>query len=599
MLSFFAALFPQQTTPPLTWLSRFVVLAICYGVLGFVGIQLANLSYGISLIWPPIGVAIALLLRWGLNLWPAIVIGGLGLQLLASDFSLLQAFILALGSALIIALHCAWLEKTGFDRRLEQVADMLRFVAIAIISCSAILALFGISLLIWIGRVPAADLITAWSSWFLGDLTGVLIFGLALLIFERQKLAVLFQLKNLLALGLMLVLSAEIFIFNQTGLGVALTLLPMICLLWIAMRTNLVVTSWVVLCFSSLAIYSVYLNAGIFATLANPTMGTWLYMASLGLVSLILSVSAAEARLNAELMRHAIAATKTGIWDLRLDDKMLFLNAHLLQNLGHGAYPRKQPLPEFNPLIHADDRVRLQQEVQAYLLGEKPQLKLIVRLQHQDGSWRDQQLEGAITERDLNGEPKRLSGTVVDVTEQQQLQTKLNTQAMTDELTAIANRRAFMQHLTLCWRQYQRDHRLAFYLILIDLDYFKKINDQYGHDAGDKVLQGFSQLISGRLRQTDYFARLGGEEFVILARAENKADILALAEQLRQAVSTLSFNVLTQPEFNISASFGIAGCAVNVQTAEELLQQADQALYQAKARGRNQVVYFKPDERSP
>jgi diguanylate cyclase (GGDEF)-like protein len=580
-------------------INHFVVLALSYAMLGYVGIQLANLSYGISLIWPPIGVAIALLLRWGLYLWPAIVIGGLGLQLLVSDFSLLQAFILALGSALIIVLHCAWLQKTGFDRRLEQVADMLRFVAIAIISCSAILALFGISLLIWIGRVPAADLVTAWSSWFLGDVTGVLIFGLALLIFERQKLAVLFQPKNLLALGLMLVLSAEIFIFNQTGLGVALTLLPMICLLWIAMRTNLVVTSWVVLCFSSLAIYSVYLNAGIFATLANPTMGTWLYMASLGLVSLILSVSAAEARLNAELMRHAIAATQTGIWDLRLDDKMLFLNAHLLQNLGHGAYPRKQPLPEFNSLIHVDDRVRLQQEVQAYLLGDKPQLKLIVRLQHQDGSWRDQQLEGAVTERDLQGEPMRLSGTVIDVTEQQQLQAKLNSQAMTDELTGVANRRAFMQHLTLCWRQYQRDHRLAFYLILIDLDYFKKINDQYGHDAGDKVLQGFSQLVSGRLRQTDYFARLGGEEFVILARAESEADILALAEQLRQAVNALSFDVLTQPEFNISASFGIAGCAVNIQSAEELLKYADQALYQAKARGRNQVVSFQPDERSP
>lgn len=156
-----------------------------------------------------------------------------------------------------------------------------------------------------------------------------------------------------------------------------------------------------------------------------------------------------------------------------------------------------------------------------------------------------------------------------------------------------------MQHLTLCWRQYQRDHRLAFYLILIDLDYFKKINDQYGHDAGDKVLQGFSQLVSGRLRQTDYFARLGGEEFVILARAESEADILALAEQLRQAVNALSFDVLTQPEFNISASFGIAGCAVNIQSAEELLKYADQALYQAKARGRNQVVSFQPDERSP
>lgn len=65
MSSFFAAIFPQQTTPPLTWTIRFVVLAICYGVLGYVGIQLANLSYGISLIWPPIGVAIALLLRWG------------------------------------------------------------------------------------------------------------------------------------------------------------------------------------------------------------------------------------------------------------------------------------------------------------------------------------------------------------------------------------------------------------------------------------------------------------------------------------------------------------------------------------------------------
>lgn len=571
---------------------QFLILGVSYAVSGYVGIELANLSYGISLIWPPIGIAIALLLRWGLTLWPAIALGGFTLQLLVSDFSVISSAILAISSALIITAHCYALTRMQFDQRLEQVRDMLIFVAVGIVLCSMVLALWGVSFLVFIGIVPLADIVTAWWSWFLGDVTGVLIFGIALLVHNTKKLAALLRPENLLAFVLLLLIGAEVLVLNKTGIAITMTLMPMVCLLWIAMRTNLVATSWVVVSFSAVAVYSVYNASGIFANVGNPTLGTWFYITSMGLASLIISVISVQSRLKAELMQFAISATRTGIWDLRLGDDVLYVNAHLMHNLGYEAKELRNPVSHIKSLLHPGDVTVLMMAVQRYLKGETEYLKLVVRMRHQSGVWRDMQIEGAATEKNLSGKAVRLGGTLIDITENRQLQQKLHAMAMSDELTGIANRRAFMQQLEQRWQYFLRDARQNYCVMLLDLDLFKQINDQYGHDIGDKVLQRFAAEISSHLRVTDFFARLGGEEFVILVNVSSQSDCFNLAEKLRLVVADCQFKFSGCEPFSISVSIGVAEVSAGQNQAKDVLKYADNALYQAKSAGRNRVVLW-------
>lgn len=165
------------------------------------------------------------------------------------------------------------------------------------------------------------------------------------------------------------------------------------------------------------------------------------------------------------------------------------------------------------------------------------------------------------------------------------LQTVVRRQAVTDELTDLANRRRFMEvlHQEVA-RAARFDQPLA--LVLFDLDYFKQINDQYGHQVGDEVLRATAAVIRGRVRETDLPARVGGEEFGVILSGTDVHGATALAENLRidltQLVDTLG------PDSPVTASFGVAEIGRG-GSAEFLIGSADRALYRAKALGRNRV----------
>ena len=165
------------------------------------------------------------------------------------------------------------------------------------------------------------------------------------------------------------------------------------------------------------------------------------------------------------------------------------------------------------------------------------------------------------------------------------LQTVVRRQAVTDELTDLANRRRFMEvlHQEVA-RAARFDQPLA--LVLFDLDYFKQINDQYGHQVGDEVLRATAAVIRGRVRETDLPARVGGEEFGVILSGTDVQGATALAENLRIDLTQL-VDVLG-PESPVTASFGVAEIGRG-GTAEFLIGSADRALYRAKALGRNRV----------
>ncbi len=159
--------------------------------------------------------------------------------------------------------------------------------------------------------------------------------------------------------------------------------------------------------------------------------------------------------------------------------------------------------------------------------------------------------------------------------------------ARTDELTGLSNRRDMQNHLATEYSRHQRSGH-NFSIALIDLDLFKKINDQHGHDVGDEVLRKFAELMQTVIRQTDVAARWGGEEFLILLPDTSLLQALTLAERLRSEVSRQPFRLRKQ-ELAVSISVGVCSIA-KVRSLDDLLKQADLNLYRAKESGRNRIA---------
>jgi diguanylate cyclase (GGDEF)-like protein len=161
------------------------------------------------------------------------------------------------------------------------------------------------------------------------------------------------------------------------------------------------------------------------------------------------------------------------------------------------------------------------------------------------------------------------------------------TAAMIDPLTGLLNRRAFLADAeALLRRQIARDRPIG--VLLIDLDHFKSINDRFGHAVGDKVLQVFAQTTRASLRQTDLIGRLGGEEFTVVLADASRDNAFLVADRLRNAFAA-DAGVLDGQTLHATASIGVAVIVDPEQDLAQLITLADQALYLAKARGRNRV----------
>jgi len=160
-------------------------------------------------------------------------------------------------------------------------------------------------------------------------------------------------------------------------------------------------------------------------------------------------------------------------------------------------------------------------------------------------------------------------------------------QAVTDELTGLANRRRFLTQLDVEVTRSRRS-RSPLGIVLADLDDFKRINDTFGHEVGDGALRGFADILRATVRDVDLPVRLGGEEFAVLLPDTNLTGAVQLAERVRQALEAASIDGPRGP-FSLTASFGVS-CFPVAAAADELLADADRRLYEAKRLGKNRVV---------
>lgn len=178
----------------------------------------------------------------------------------------------------------------------------------------------------------------------------------------------------------------------------------------------------------------------------------------------------------------------------------------------------------------------------------------------------------------------------MDISEHKQLERRLHELAITDALTGRYNRRYFMAKLDENYR-YAKRYGSCLCLLMLDVDYFKSINDRYGHDGGDRVLQQIAAIIQGELREVDILARLGGEEFGALLPNIALDHGRQVAERIRQAVEVMNLQ-LRDEAVRVTLSVGIAIAENGIPAPEQLLKQADTALYEAKRHGRNCVVGY-------
>jgi diguanylate cyclase len=167
--------------------------------------------------------------------------------------------------------------------------------------------------------------------------------------------------------------------------------------------------------------------------------------------------------------------------------------------------------------------------------------------------------------------------------------------AVTDTLTGLPNREAYGERVhneILRWQRYQHPLSLA----VLDIDFFKKVNDEYGHQMGDKVLKAISTSVANRLREVDFMARFGGEEFVLLLPETTAEEALSLLNRTRERLAKTHMRSKKddgeETKFTVTVSIGISEFKEG-DTADDVFERADKALYEAKENGRNQCLIGK------
>ena len=300
----------------------------------------------------------------------------------------------------------------------------------------------------------------------------------------------------------------------------------------------------------------------------------------------------ATAALRESEERYALAArgANDGLWDWNLASNEVYYSPRWTSMLGcdHGEVGATPD--DWLNRIHPDDVERVRAAIAAHVAGEAPHLETEYRVRHHDGHYVWVLCRG-VAVHDPEGRPYRMAGSQTDITDRKNTEEQLVHDAFHDALTKLPNRALFTDLLARSLGRARRrsDYRLA--VLFIDLDRFKVVNDSLGHSIGDELLIAITRRIERCVRPGDTVARLGGDEFTILVDdIGDSGDATRVADRIQRELAQ-PFD-LSGHEVFTSASIGIALSASGYREADDLLRDADIAMYRAKAMGKARYEVF-------
>lgn len=291
-------------------------------------------------------------------------------------------------------------------------------------------------------------------------------------------------------------------------------------------------------------------------------------------------------------LTNIIEGTRAGTWEWNIQTGETYFNENWANIIGY-------ELSELEPIsietwlkfVHPDDAKLSGDLLDKHFAGELDYYECEARMLHKDGRWIWVLDRGKVTTWTPDGKPLLMAGTHQDINKRKQLELELTRQAQLDHLTGLSNRRHFMaQGDVELSRAIRYDTPLS--VLMLDIDFFKEVNDTYGHQAGDTILQAIGKFCLNTTRKADLAARLGGEEFAIILPATDAKGALLVAEKLREYIANMEVKIPPDVSIDVTISIGVSTLDNKDINIDTLLNQADKALYNAKKTGRNKVCIY-------
>jgi diguanylate cyclase (GGDEF)-like protein/PAS domain S-box-containing protein len=283
--------------------------------------------------------------------------------------------------------------------------------------------------------------------------------------------------------------------------------------------------------------------------------------------------------------RYALSArgANDGLWVWDLRDETVYYSDRWKEMLGFTKDEISPSPVEWFSRVHPDDVAMLRADIDAHRHGNTPSIEHEHRMRCWDGRYRWMLARG-VAVRDATGVATRVAGSQTDITERKLAIDRLTHDAFHDVLTQLPNRALFMDRLDSALERSRRYSDSQFAVLFLDLDRFKVVNDSLGHSLGDQLLTGVADRLRALLGPIDTVARLGGDEFTILLEIDHLADAVRTAERIQEDLR-VPFRV-GEHEIFTTASIGIALSATGYERPQDMIRDADIAMYRAKSRGR-------------
>ncbi|MET0785680.1 MAG: diguanylate cyclase [Paenisporosarcina sp.] len=299
----------------------------------------------------------------------------------------------------------------------------------------------------------------------------------------------------------------------------------------------------------------------------------------------------------------AIDSAREGVWDWNAKNNTVYFSKHWKGMLGYEEHEFENEIQEWRKRIHPEDIEKVDREIEKHVRNETDYYIGEHRLLHKDGTYRWILDRGRAIERDSNDRAIRVIGTHVDITESKRTELLLKSRneelehlieqikelSITDPLTSLYNRRKIIEEIEQAQKCYEHQGN-TFTLAIIDLDYFKQINDRFGHTFGDEALKLFASMLKKNVRNEDVVARWGGEEFIVLFPKTSSQEAIKILDLIQELCNS---DLLSYNDESVILSFSAGVCEYDeTRELDDLIKFADQALYDAKSKGRNQIILY-------